>query len=280
MYCAAERNRNVDVCRFINSKDIRDYLRSIHYQFTPIEAAWLINECRELTLQEKHAAWQELINTMQDCPIEERLWTAARPSLHDFLKEHMQFQDGQIKELYTRKENEIYAGRTWGSSIEEIYPFSSVDRCLAECRKTFDNEATYSVCKYRIDEPDRYVAHAMFRPEDGALMRIDQGQSFRNYSDRTIFTGSWFHFPLPFKKGDIVWNLHLSRGQCGGGPFVLEAAGLDVYHDEQTKERILREADETDMLAVGYVYSEYWGGNRQRRLSFLCGTGILYGKFR
>ena len=62
LYCAAERNRNVDVCRFINSKDIRDYLRSINYQFTPIEAAWLIYYCRELTLQEKHAAWQELID--------------------------------------------------------------------------------------------------------------------------------------------------------------------------------------------------------------------------
>ena len=75
LYCAAERNRNVDVCRFINSKDIRDYLRSINYQFTPIEAAWLIYYCRELTLQEKHAAWQELIDTMPDCPIAKRRWT-------------------------------------------------------------------------------------------------------------------------------------------------------------------------------------------------------------
>ena len=251
----------MNITRFINSKDIRKHLESINYPFTSTEAAWLIWQCRDLTLKEKHAAWQELIDAMPDCPIEERLWVAARPSLHAFLKEYMQFQDGLIKELYTRKDNEIYAGKIWRPGPEEIYPYSTVELCLKECRETFVDEATktYSVSKYQLDEPGKYVARADFRSGDGALMRIDQGHSFRNDFDRTIFMGSWFHFPLPFKKGDIVWNPHLSRGQCGGGPFVFEAAGLDVYQDELTKERILREADETDMLAMGYVYSEYWG---------------------
>ena len=35
------KERNVDVYRFINSRDIRDYLKNINYQFTSIEAASL-----------------------------------------------------------------------------------------------------------------------------------------------------------------------------------------------------------------------------------------------
>ena len=32
----------MDVYKFINSKDIREYLKKINYEFTPVEAAWLI----------------------------------------------------------------------------------------------------------------------------------------------------------------------------------------------------------------------------------------------
>ena len=255
MYCAAERNRNVDVCRYINSKDIRDYLRSIHYQFTPIEAAWLISYCRELTLQEKHAAWQELIDTMPDCPIAKRRWTAACPSLHAFLREYIRFQDDLVAELYSRKENEIYAGKIWRPQKEEIYPFSSVESCLAECRDDFDGMDTpsYSVVKYQVDEPFAYIIGAEFRADDGALMTLYHGSSVGKAFERTIFEGSFLHFPVPFKRGDIVWNPNLSRDNCECGPFVFKAAGVDAYEDHSTKDKILGDGDYTDMCASGYV---------------------------
>ena len=248
----------MDVCRFINSKDIRDYLKSINYQFTPIEAAWLIYYCRELTLKEKHAAWQELIDTMPDCSIAERRWTTASPSLQAFLREYIRFQDDLITELYSRKENEIYAGKIRCPQKEEIYPFSSVESCLAECRDTFGGLDTpsYSVVKYRVDEPSAYVAEAEFRADDGALMTLHPGSGVGKAFERTVFEGSFLHFPVPFKKGDIVWNPNLPRDNCECGPFVFKAAGLDVYEDHSTKEMILRDGNCTDMCASGYVYCQ------------------------
>ena len=249
------KERNVDVYRFINSRDIRDYLKSINYQFTSIEAAWLIDQCRELTLQEKHAAWQELIDTMPDCPIAKRRWTAACPSLHAFLREYMRFQDDLVAELYSRKENEIYAGKIWRPQKEEIYPFSSVEKCLAECRDDFDGMDTpsYSVVKYQVDEPFAYIIGAEVRADDGALMRLYHGSSVGKAFERTVFEGSFLHFPVPFKKGDIVWNPNLSRENSECGPFVFKAAGLDVYEDNSTKEKVLQDGDYTDMCAGGYV---------------------------
>ena len=32
----------MDILRFINSRDIREHLKTIHYQFNSLEAAWLI----------------------------------------------------------------------------------------------------------------------------------------------------------------------------------------------------------------------------------------------
>ena len=57
----------MDIYRFINSKDIRFHLQSLRYDFTLPEAAFLVWQCTDATLEEKHEAWCELIRTMPDC---------------------------------------------------------------------------------------------------------------------------------------------------------------------------------------------------------------------
>jgi len=79
----------MDIFRFINSKDIRSYLKEINYEFTSVEAAWLVWQCESITLQEKHNAWQEIIDTMPDCAVEsnQRFHFEGIESFHSFLKE-------------------------------------------------------------------------------------------------------------------------------------------------------------------------------------------------
>ncbi len=52
---------NSDIAQYINSKDMREYLKD--YPFTFLEAAWIIDRCREVSLEQKLAAWAELIET-------------------------------------------------------------------------------------------------------------------------------------------------------------------------------------------------------------------------
>lgn len=59
----------MDILRFINSRDIREYLKSRNDPFTSLEAAWLMDQFRCATIKEKHAAWQELIRIMPDCAV-------------------------------------------------------------------------------------------------------------------------------------------------------------------------------------------------------------------
>lgn len=83
----------MDILRFINSKDIREHLRSIRYEFNSLETAWLIYQSHDATIDEKHKAWNELIETMPDCPIEKRLNTVAQDSLHAFLRLYMTLEE-------------------------------------------------------------------------------------------------------------------------------------------------------------------------------------------
>ena len=72
----------MNIFRFINSKDIRRHLRELQYQFTVPEAAFLIFMSRIVPLKEKFDAWQEIINTMPDCSLEERPNMKALPRWH------------------------------------------------------------------------------------------------------------------------------------------------------------------------------------------------------
>lgn len=44
----------MNILRFVNSKDIREHLRNIGYEFNSLEAAWLIYQCRDAAIDEKH----------------------------------------------------------------------------------------------------------------------------------------------------------------------------------------------------------------------------------
>lgn len=48
----------MDFYSLINSKDIREYLFGREYQFTTLEAAWLVYACRRLSYVEKKEYWK------------------------------------------------------------------------------------------------------------------------------------------------------------------------------------------------------------------------------
>ena len=59
----------MNIYRFFNSKYIAEHLRSLNYQFTPLEIAAVVDMSRDATMDERFAAWQEIIDTMPDCEV-------------------------------------------------------------------------------------------------------------------------------------------------------------------------------------------------------------------
>ena len=59
----------MDAYEFINSKDVREYLAGQNYQLTPVQRAFLVWQSK----RQKHAAWNDIINTLPDCDVPERI---------------------------------------------------------------------------------------------------------------------------------------------------------------------------------------------------------------
>ena len=99
---------NETILNYINSTDIRNHLRIIGYQFTSLEAAWLIYQCESLTLAQKHGAWNNLLSTMPDMSIDlEAFKYREKRSLHDFLKDYIDIDSRWIK-VFKQADNSVY----------------------------------------------------------------------------------------------------------------------------------------------------------------------------
>lgn len=249
----------MDYTQYINSKDIRAYLKDIRYEFNTLEAAWLIYQCRRISIAQKHAAWDELIRTMPDCRIEERMNTDARESLHSFLKEFMTVQNKCIDRLCADEAEAVFFCRVLEGSdwydCGEIY--SDYEKCREYLKSEFPASKTAQITKQWLNEKcSKYIKGTI--TVDGTFMDIEP-LGILNKRESSIlydsFDGFWFDFPVPFHKGDILHDpLYNSKVYCGG-PFVMTAiATSDMPEDDVC--RFKENGDKTDMNAWGYFMNQ------------------------
>ena len=97
----------MDIYKFIDSKDIRNYLKEINYKFEPLEAAWVVWQNASRTLDEKHNAWQESIDAMPDIGFEVSHINETR-NLHEYLKELIDIDNELLDKFYKNEKNAIY----------------------------------------------------------------------------------------------------------------------------------------------------------------------------
>ena len=55
-----------DFVEFINSEDVKQYVRETDYQLSSQEAAFVVWQSKNTPLEERFAAWEEIIETMPD----------------------------------------------------------------------------------------------------------------------------------------------------------------------------------------------------------------------
>lgn len=257
----------MDIFRFINSKDIREHLRSIRYEFNSLETAWLIYQCHDATIDEKHKAWNELVETMPDCPIVERLNTVPQDSLHAFLMQYIELEDRYLNEFCDERHTDtFYNNKPFVYKFKYIYrdgteyEWDTVFSCLNALHESImepEEDVTSIQCtKMQIDRLEsRQIAYfnssfEFLRLDPG---RIDSDKEWNLFGG--VFDGLWFEFPTPFQKGDIVWNPDQPEGFCAG-PFVTTGVCLDGIESDKTKENIRKDGDSSDMCAGGFFLNE------------------------
>ena len=89
----------MDIFSFINSTDISNYLKEIKYEFSPLEAAWLIYRCKNLSYVQKKKAWNELISAIPDIRTPKRMNCDGYESLHELLKKYMEIVEKELADF-------------------------------------------------------------------------------------------------------------------------------------------------------------------------------------
>ena len=86
----------MDVCRFINSKDVAERFRAARYQFNAFETVYFVEQLTDATLDEKILAWKEIAETMPDRPTRWSPNYEKRRSTHSFLREYAALQQHML----------------------------------------------------------------------------------------------------------------------------------------------------------------------------------------
>lgn len=226
----------MNVLDFIDSPDIRNHLSDIDYKFSVPELAFLVYMSRKATLQKKFEAWQEIINTMSDCSMHERLNLEKIPSIHKFLKSYMkllhkildwfyepqnavytyEILEEKLRTIFTRKCCTEYEWCESGIFFENFQSaFSGFKR---ECGKDSFEKVRFSKYYFFNSDEESQRKITLEMNTDLEILSVDV-QGILQESDLDIFLtfeGMWFSFPTPFKRGDILLNKEIS-----GQPVVL-----------------------------------------------------------
>ncbi len=277
----------MDFTNFINSKDIRDYHREIGYQYNALEAAWLVSQCQSIPLWEKHEAWQWIIDNMPDYEITNVGYRhpLKGESLHKMLADYMKMQNQFIIEFKNGTGGWFYSYTSHynnNSSCESYFYegfFSGWDKCVKNINASEDADYDFIYATVRRFKPDEeYKISRFYGNIDvdimGQVMDVSPG-GFTNNNERWslldgFFDELWFEFPVPFKKGDIVWLKSLYRPE-ESDPIVLTGIIIPPWSErDKYLEKRRKGGDTSDMNIWGYaadmewhngyygVYSEVW----------------------
>lgn len=263
----------MNIYEFINSKAIRNHLKDINYELTPMEAAFVVWQSKTHTMKQKHEGFQYIIDNMPDCPIEQKPWSAVElnwtiehNTLHKMLKRFMEVEYEIIGAVKKDEDNALYSVRAVYEDFdyeEDERFFTSYEKCLKAANSLDDCEA-YPFYYYEItkrwtdDKKARYISMKVLM--DGEILSVsDENCTFiKDFRMLGAFEDMWFQFPVPFKKGDIVYNEkkgYVGYSPYGTEPFVLEGVCYDMWTEKQVQSKKER-GDLTDMTAYGYFQNE------------------------
>lgn len=231
----------MNIYDYFNSRDIAEYCRNIDHKFTATETAYLVWHSNHHTLEEKHMAWQEIIDTMPDEDFHFN-WDFDNHTLHSFLRTYMRLQNEFIDEFCRTKAGYVYTYATIRKREDSYHPddifFDSYEICLSALKTNeldddpYDEIAKAKIIRRRLysssvsfrnaQEQEAIIFNKQLQPMDIEPICESEGEK-RFLGPSYGFYEMWVAIPTPFRKGDIVTdvNVYIDCSQRHR-PFILD----------------------------------------------------------
>lgn len=248
---------DMEICRFVNSKDIKRHLLEIGYHFTTAEAAWLVYQCVNTTLSEKIDAWEDIIKTIPDESIDSPHFDKPYESVHKVISEFIKLKKNTSELFLTETPTSSYqytlVYNDGSKDYDDSMLYSSYEKCFSHLRKDMSQEDVDITGEIRRVEIGYCYAITTKYNHNCQIMDIiiPADYSVLDWDLPEFFEDLWFHFPTPFKKGDILYN---PRSHCQGfcaGPIVMTGI-TPLKYDEDGRSH----TDSSDMNVWGYFQDE------------------------
>lgn len=253
---------NQEICRFVNSKDIRKYLFDTDYNFSSVEAAWLVYQCQNCTLDERISAWEDIINNMQDQQVDSLHFEKPYESLHDVLRRYIDMEKAILDKFLSSEEKSsyqysiIYKNGYADSTDPELY--SSYELCHKQMLKDIkeDEDDIYYgiICRHVIDGCVENIKSTYNSNGDILNVHVHADYGIWDWNLLDFFKLLWFHFPTPYKEGDILYDPYTSKRCDCPGPVVMTGITPSEYEKDGRKR-----TDSSDMNVWGYFQDEETG---------------------
>lgn len=98
----------MDVLKYLNSRDIAEYLESIDFEFNAMQAAYIIYINEGLPMEERLRLWKEIIDTMPDCDFRylKGECMCMKPSAHAAIRKHIELIEKVLSALLSSEFDE------------------------------------------------------------------------------------------------------------------------------------------------------------------------------
>lgn len=276
----------MNIYEYFNSRDIAAHCKNIGHTFTSIETAYLVWHSNHHTLEDKHRAWQEIIETMPDESFRPN-WDFGGHTLRSFLRTYMRLQNSFIESfgatgyIYTYSVLNRYDDEFQSYDVS----FDSFEACMHSLKvNELDDDTSNEIAKVKItrhkinssavsfrdaQESETIVSDKHLHPLDVIPASEVEGD-MRFLSPSNGFYEMWVAIPTPFKRGDVVMDVdYYDYPSRRHKPFLLDRipywkkGALDGTHCEDEVERLLRlGVDWTDMQECVYFQDDngeiYW----------------------
>ena len=245
----------MDIYEFINSKAIREHCKKIEHIFSDLEKAYLINQSRNHTVEEKCTAWQELLDSTKDFKLPSREHTSYENLFfHELLKTLIDYNESASKKFYKKEGNSVYQyslkWNDWGKEGDDVH--SDFDKCYNEAfdfyEEEFKNNEIREFCIMKKYSGGGQITLFLNSEQNGYEFHITGMNFLEKERDICNYLMSyWFFIPTPFQKGDILYDADWNE------VYVL----IELYTDNKDFLKRWHECgDETDMYAACYLVND------------------------
>ena len=209
----------MDFTAFIDSRDIREYLKSTGYTFTSLEAAWAVFNCKEASVTERHRAYGYITDNMPDCRVTD-IPSGTDLSLHEVLRTVIRVESSRINRIYDNSDSvyllaERHRGDDyWNEDYQRAY--KSYESCIGEARNILqsgensvdrkNNDVRFMIHKLGTSSNDK--AMTAWLNDDLEIKMIYPPSDNELKYDECIALSVLYtvkaELPHPFVKGDLL----------------------------------------------------------------------------